>query len=60
MHKCEIVLEELYNIKEDLIDDLAEVDLGIDFNGDKETRQRLYAISSQINRHVKLRGVKED
>ena len=53
MHKCEPTLEELYNIKESLIDDLAEVDLGIDFNGDEEIRQKLYAVCSQISRQVK-------
>ncbi len=55
MHKCEIVLEELYNIKEDLIDDLAEVNFDKNIDADKEILKKLYAINSQITRANKVK-----
>ena len=48
MHKCEPTLEELYELQKTIR------------GFDEESIKRMYAINSQINRHIKLRKVKED
>ncbi len=50
MHKCEPTLEELYEIKEDMFY----------YKENLINKKKLYAIDSQIERHIKLREVKED
>ena len=55
MHKCEPTLEELLNIRNKLADKYSDIS-GIDI----EMNKKAYAINVQIQRHIKLRKVKED